>query len=160
METLAPPPDLPATFLRARVHTRVRYAETDRFGIAHHSSYVPWFEVGRVELLRLLGHDYDAFETAGWAFPLTEMHFRFDAPSRLDEPLVIETAILKVLRFRLTFAARILGEDETLRARAYSVHALVDRDMKVAEIPDELLELLEPRAAPADWLGRRFGPKR
>ena len=37
---------------------RVRYAETDQAGMAHHSVFLPWFEVGRVELLRALGKPY------------------------------------------------------------------------------------------------------
>ena len=40
-------------------HTvRVRYAETDQAGMAHHSAFLPWFEEGRVELLRSLGKPY------------------------------------------------------------------------------------------------------
>ena len=29
---------------------RVRYAETDAMGVAHHAGYAVWFEVGRGEL--------------------------------------------------------------------------------------------------------------
>ena len=31
----------------------VRYGETDKMGIAHHTSYLLWFEIGRTGLLRL-----------------------------------------------------------------------------------------------------------
>ena len=35
---------------------RVRYAETDTMGVAYYENYFVWFEVGRSELLRSLGH--------------------------------------------------------------------------------------------------------
>ena len=34
---------------------RIRYAETDKMGVAYHANYLVWFEVGRVELLRQIG---------------------------------------------------------------------------------------------------------
>ena len=50
---------------------RVRYAETDQAGMVHHSAFLPWFEVGRVELLRNLGKPYQEFEAEGLSFPGT-----------------------------------------------------------------------------------------
>src|ERR671916_711237 len=37
---------------------RVRYPEVDAMGYLHHSRYFQYFEMGRVELLRSLGHNY------------------------------------------------------------------------------------------------------
>jgi len=52
------------------IHTiRVRYAETDQAGMAHHSAFLPWFEEGRVELLRSLGKPYQQFEAEGLPSP-------------------------------------------------------------------------------------------
>lgn len=149
------PPTGPVT---VRWETRVRYAECDRFGIAHHSSYVPWFEQGRIELLRRLGHDYDHLEAEGLAYPLVELRFRYEAPVRLDEGLRVETGLLAVDRFRLTFAARLFARGDARIARAYSVHALVDRDMKVREIPGEFRDFVRAHLVPDGYLGRRFGP--
>lgn len=44
-------------FVNGKHHTviRVRYAETDKMGVAYTSLYRTWFEVGRTELLRDLG---------------------------------------------------------------------------------------------------------
>jgi acyl-CoA thioester hydrolase len=39
----------------SRTTTRVRYPETDRMGVAHHSHYFVWFELGRTELMREAG---------------------------------------------------------------------------------------------------------
>ena len=47
----------------------VRYGETDAMGIVHHSSYLAWFEVGRVELMRFMGHSYREVEKKEQPFP-------------------------------------------------------------------------------------------
>lgn len=144
--------------------SRIRYAECDRFGIAHHSSHVPWFECGRTELLRLLGHDYDEVEKQGFAYPLAELGFRYDAPGRLDELLEVECGVWSVNRLRLTFACRIFSSspdrERTRIARGFSVHALVNQEMQVLEIPQDFRDFLEPRILPDGFLGRRFGPTR
>jgi len=39
-----------------------RYCETDQSGVAHHSVYSIWFEMGRTELLRVNGLAYKNLE--------------------------------------------------------------------------------------------------
>ena len=44
-------------------HT-VRYYETDKMGITHHSNYVRWMEEARIDFLSQIGWDYDTQEEA------------------------------------------------------------------------------------------------
>jgi len=46
------------TAKRNRVSVRVRYAETDKMGVACYANYFVWFEVGRNEFLREQGLPY------------------------------------------------------------------------------------------------------
>ena len=41
---------------------RVRYAETDKMGVAYYANYLVWFEVGRAELCRVKGFSYSDLE--------------------------------------------------------------------------------------------------
>ena len=41
---------------------RVRYPECDPMGYLHHSIFLQYFEIGRVELLRSLGFSYADME--------------------------------------------------------------------------------------------------
>ena len=34
---------------------RVNFYDTDTMAVIHHSNYIRWFEIGRVELLRAVG---------------------------------------------------------------------------------------------------------
>ena len=45
---------------------RVRYPEVDAMGYLHHSRYLQYLEMGRIELLRSMGHSYVDFEKAGF----------------------------------------------------------------------------------------------
>ena len=97
---LHPAPD--ATIGEARL--RVRYAETDKMGVVYNSNYLIWFEIGRVELMRELGHSYHEIEEDGYLLPVTEVTCRFKGSAAFDDQIVIHTSILKL---RLSHRVRI-----------------------------------------------------
>src|SRR5262245_39788260 len=131
-----------AQILTPKSHTsvvRVRYAETDQAGMAHHSAFLPWFEVGRVELLRALGKPYQEFEAEGLHFPVREAFCRYWAPARFDDELLIVTTIEEVGGASTRFGYRITREtDATLIAEGYTLHACVDNQGKVKRVPPEV----------------------
>ena len=63
---------------------RVRYVECDPMGVVHHSSYLPWMEMGRTELLRDVGMSYAALETAGVFLVVTKVEVKYRRPLRYD----------------------------------------------------------------------------
>ncbi len=72
---------------------RVRYPEVDRMGVAHHSHYLAWFEIGRTEMMRCLGCSYGKMETEGIFLPVVEVSCRYRAPARYDDLLEVETSL-------------------------------------------------------------------
>lgn len=156
MSNLAPPGPSPRV---VEWTTQVRPSETDGFGIAHHSNYVPWFEHGRIELLRALGQDYLETEAEGLAYPLVEMAFRYHAPLRLGEAFTVRCALVYCSRSRVVFGAQILDSKGNLASRAFSVHALVDSEMRPRSIPETFQDLVQTHAVGLDWLGKRFQPQ-
>jgi acyl-CoA thioester hydrolase len=121
----------------------VRYAETDQAGIAHHSSYLPWFEEGRVELLRRLGKPYQELEAEGIHFPVREAFCRYWAPALFDDVLIVETSIEEVGGASVRFGYRITRQaDDSLIAEGLTRHACVDDNGKVKRLPLEIRNLL------------------
>jgi acyl-CoA thioester hydrolase len=51
--------------LQSSTQITVRYAETDMMGIVYHGNYLPWFEVGRTNLLKEFGVPYRELEKEG-----------------------------------------------------------------------------------------------
>ena len=126
------------------VHTiRVRYAETDQAGMAHHSVFLPWFEEGRVELLRSLGKPYQEFEAEGLHFPVREAFCRYWAPARFDDVVAVSTVIEEVSGASVRFGYRLTRESDTiLIAEGYTLHACVDDAGKIKRLPPEVRKML------------------
>lgn len=125
---------------RARTLTRVRYPETDRMGVAHHTSHFVWFELGRTELMRDAGCTYGALEDEdGVFFPVTEAGAEYAAPARYDEELAIATRLAEVRGARVRFEYEITRvEDGRVVATGFTVHASCGRDGRPIRLPDAL----------------------
>ncbi|HXG20007.1 MAG TPA: thioesterase family protein [Methylomirabilota bacterium] len=122
---------------------RVRYAETDQAGMAHHSAYLPWFEEGRVKLLRSLGKPYQEIEAEGIHFPVREAFCRYWAPARFDDVLIVTTTIEEVGGASVRFSYRLTRQaDSVLIAEGHTLHACVDDKGKVKRLPPEIRKLL------------------
>lgn len=142
-----------------RVYTfRVRYAETDQMGIAHHSNYFVWFEMGRSDYCRDLGLPYGQWEENGVYLPVVEVHCRYKSSLRYDELVTMEVFPTELKGASLTFGYRLLHDDGHLAAEGWTKHAFVDAEGRLIRRGNEFLagakELLISGAAPApDQLG-------
>jgi acyl-CoA thioester hydrolase len=116
---------------------RVRYPEADPMGYLHHSRYLEYFEMGRIELLRTMGHSYAELEKAGVFFVVVKIEVRYRAPARFDEELTLTTRITRQTHTRIDHAYE-LRRGETLLAEASSTIACVDRNGQLQQIPGEL----------------------
>jgi acyl-CoA thioester hydrolase len=122
----------------------VRYAETDQAGMAHHSAFLPWFEEGRVALLRALGKPYQEFENEGLHFPVREAFCRYWSPARFDEVLTLSTTVEEIGGASLRFGYRLTrDQDGSLVAEGYTLHACVNDEGKVRRLPQEARRLLQ-----------------
>ena len=130
--------------LQHQIEIRVRYNETDGQGRVHHAQYLNFFERGRVELLRAMGHNYRDLEASGLMLVVTEMNVRYLGASVFDDLLLLETKVVKTRGVRIEHSYRIVRQpenDESLPTEivlANSVIACVDRDGKVRRLPDYL----------------------
>jgi acyl-CoA thioester hydrolase len=111
-------------------HTfRVRYAETDAMGLAHHSSYVIWMEMGRTEFMRAHSFTYRELEAMGVMMPVLELNVRYKQPSYYDDELRISTWVEELSRVRLVLGYEIVRlPEERLLAEGSTMHTFVGRD--------------------------------
>jgi acyl-CoA thioester hydrolase len=109
-------------------------------GVAHHTHYFVWFELGRTELMRGAGCAYGALEDDdGVFFPVIEAKAEYVAPARYDEVLEIETRLTQVegVRVRFEYVVR-RAEDAATLARGYTLHASCGRDGRPTRLPETL----------------------
>lgn len=117
---------------------RVRYPEVDAMGYLHHSRYLQYFEIGRVELLRSLGHSYADLERQGVFFVVVKAEVRYKAPARYDEELTLLTKLVRATHVRYDHAYE-LRRGDVLLAEGTTTIACVDREGEIRQIPEELL---------------------
>jgi acyl-CoA thioester hydrolase len=105
---------------------RVRFAETDAQGVAHHAAFVVWLEVARVEYLERFAGGYQALREQGLEALTTEVNVHYLRAAAFDERLTIWARCTTVRGARFRYEYRIEREGE-LVAEASTSHATVDR---------------------------------
>lgn len=124
---------------------RVRFAETDKMGVAHHSSYVAWLEVGRVEWLRRRGMLYTDMEASGVSLAVSALHIEYRTAVTFDDELVVDTRLAEAKSRRVRYTYALTRQpDGALVARGESVHVPTDRNGKAVRLPEVWLERLTP----------------
>jgi acyl-CoA thioester hydrolase len=121
--TLDPPldPDVYAFVQRVRV----RFAETDAMGVAHHGSYLPWLEEARVGYLRSCGHPYTEVRAGGHDIAVVECHVRYRTPAAFDDQLDVHCLVAPPTRATFEIAYLVRRGQDTV-ATAVTVHAFLD----------------------------------
>jgi acyl-CoA thioester hydrolase len=121
-----------------RLSIRVRYPEADPMGFLHHSRFLQYFEMGRIELLRQLGHSYADLERAGVFFAVTRVEVSYRSPARFDDELTLLTHLVRQGPVRFDHRYE-LKRGETLIAEGQTTIACLDATGQVRAIPEEML---------------------
>jgi len=116
---------------------RVRYPECDPMGYVHHSRFLQYFEMGRVELLRSRGYSYADLEKEGIFFVVIKAEIRFRSPAKYDDDLALTTKLTKVTHVRYDHTYE-LKRGTTLIAEGSTTIACVDRTGQLIQIPEKL----------------------
>lgn len=109
------------------IEVTVRYAETDKMGITHHSVYPIWFELARTELIKNIGITYTKMEEEGIMLPLAELSCKYMLPSTYEDVLKIRVNISKLTPARIIFNYEVYKEGiEKTIATGKTEHAWAD----------------------------------
>lgn len=131
---------------RGVTHLRVRYAETDAMGVAHHATYPIWFEVGRTDLMNALGMPYRELEAQGYYLMLSDLSVRYRRAARYDDPLELHTRILELRSRTVKFGYELYrveasGERELL-STGETHHIATDHNYRPARFPEGVVAAL------------------
>jgi acyl-CoA thioester hydrolase len=117
------------------LNLRVRYPECDPMGYLHHSIYLQYFEMGRVEALRAHGHSYADLEKQGVFFVVAKAEIKYKSPARFDDELTLTTKIVRQTHVRIDHAYE-LRKGTTLVCEATTTIACVDKQGSLVMIPE------------------------
>jgi acyl-CoA thioester hydrolase len=120
----------------------VRYAETDQMGVVHHSVYIVWFEEGRSSWMRAMGSNYADFEASGLNLAVSEVCARYQAAALYGRQVTVRTWVEEMRSRTAKICYKVLDSEsgQTL-VTGFTRHVCVDREGKVARIPERWQEL-------------------
>jgi acyl-CoA thioester hydrolase len=129
--------------IAATVELRARFAETDAMGIVHHANHLVYFEAARVELLRALGHPYDAVRDDGLDFAVVGVQVTYERAIHFDDLVRVEARLgaFQRVTFDVDYQAWV---GSTRVAHGSTRHAAVDRLGRPRRLPPWLLALGGP----------------
>jgi acyl-CoA thioester hydrolase len=120
----------------------VRFAETDAQGVAHHASYIVWFEVTRIEYLRRFRGGYKGLREEGVDALTLEVYARYRDAARFDDHLRIHARCVDVRGARFRFEYEVERDGEIV-ADGWSTHACVSvGDHRPTRVPGWLVEAI------------------
>lgn len=110
---------------------KVRYVETDRMGIVHHSNYPIWFEIGRSDYCKKVGITYAQIEESGVMLPLYDLKCQYKSPAKYGDEILVITGVKMMTKTRIAFVYRVINSlDGKLLAEGETSHAWVNSCMK------------------------------
>lgn len=122
---------------------RVRYGETDQMGIVHHSEYINYLEIARIEYLRARGMSYQELEDKGYGLPVVSIGINYKKPAKYDDELNLHTSLIEKGRCKLVFQTTIKNSEDILVCSAKVTLVCVKLDLfKPTALPEFLLDLI------------------
>lgn len=125
--------------IQSRAEIVVRYAETDMMGVVYHGSYLPWFEIGRTQLLKDIGLSYRKLESEGFRLPVLEVSVQYLRPAVYDDTIAIHSTVREKpgVRIRIEYEVR---RGDVLIATGWTLHAFVDTQGRPVRPPADAVE--------------------
>jgi len=129
---------------------RVRWNDSDPFGIIYYGAYVRLFQVGEEELFRAAGLPFKELRLGrGVWIPRKALEAEFHSPAELDEEVVIRSWFARIGRTSITIRFDVhRAADMVHRASGTLTVVSVDKEsMTPQPLPDEVREKLLPFSA-------------
>ena len=82
---------------------KVKYYETDKMGVTHHSNYIRWMEEARVDFLDKIGFSYRKLEEMGAISPVIGVECEYKISTQFDDVVEIKVEVLEFRGVKLTF---------------------------------------------------------
>lgn len=126
------------------VRDRVRFVETDTMGVVHHSNYLRWFEMGRVEYMRQAGVLLNDLMAKDIVFPITSVECQYKSAAKFDDVISIETTLAVMTKAKMIFTYEIYcEEDRRLLATGRTQNLFTNKiTNRIIRLPDPYFKAL------------------
>ncbi len=119
----------------------VRYHETDQMHFVHHSNYLKYFELARLEWLSNLQISYAEMESRGILMPVVNASLKYIKPLVFGDNFSVTVILKKEPKSTLEFDYKILNQNKELISTGNTLLAFLSSDTKLPiRCPKFLLE--------------------
>ena len=119
----------------------VRYHETDQMHFVHHSNYLKYFELARLEWLSDLQISYAEMESSGILMPVVNASVKYIKPLVFGDNFSVTVILKKEPKATLEFDYKILNQNKELISTGNTLLAFLSSDTKLPiRCPKFLLE--------------------
>lgn len=108
---------------------KVKYYETDKMGITHHSNYIRWMEEARVDFLDQIGWGFRKLEETGLVSPVTSVSCNYRSSTTFDDEVEISVSAKEFtgVRLYIEYEMHLLGSNKTV-CTALSEHCFLNAE--------------------------------
>ena len=119
----------------------VRYGETDQMCFVHHSNFLKYFELARIEWLLNLGISYANMELDGILMPVVSAKVKFKIPILFGDKFNVRVSLKKEPKATLEFDYIIVNQKDEIICTGNTVLAfLSSKKKRPIRCPKFLLE--------------------
>ena len=123
---------------------KVRYCETDQMGIVHHSNYLKYFELARIQWLTRLGIPYKQMEEKGILLPVIYSEVKYLYPLKFDDQFIVKVGIDEMPKSKLILNYKIENnENKTICFGNIHLAFLNSKNHKPVRAPDKLTSVFK-----------------
>lgn len=127
-----------------KLPVRVYYEDTDAAGVVYYANYLKYAERGRTEMLRTLGIEQQRLrDETGMQFVMAEGEVKYRRPARLDDALIVETALTELGAASVRMRQVIKRGDDVELAHFLAHVACTGPGGKPMRMPDALRDALK-----------------
>lgn len=118
----------------------VRYYETDKMGIVHHSNFLRYLEIARLEWLNKLGLDYNEIEKNGIILPVVDVSISYKQPARYGDTLRVQLSLKDRPKVTINFDYKVINQFNKLICIAQTkICFLNEKTRRAIRCPENIL---------------------
>ena len=122
----------------------IRYYETDQMGFVHHSNYLRYFELARIEWISSLGFSYQKMEERGFLMPVINANIEFKRPLTFGNSFRVKIQSKEIPKVKFELIYEIVIDRDIIVARGSTILAfLSSHNLKAVRCPKFFSDLFK-----------------
>lgn len=117
---------------------KVKYFETDKMGITHHSNYVRWMESARIDFLEKAGWNFARLESEGLVSPVLEIQCKYIHSTTFGDVVEAKVTVAECSRVRIKFHYVMTNEEGEKVFEGYSSHCFIKENGRPVRLEKDL----------------------